>query len=811
MKYIFFIFLFFVSVHTVYAQKTERFTISGFVRDSLTTENLIGATVYNKSNLAGASTNQYGFYSLTLPSGEIDLIYSYVGYYTKTDSFQLRRDTMININLAAGQYLQEVAITADQMSRIQEKTQMSSINVPVVQIKSLPSIWGDTDVMKVLQMMPGIMAGSEGTSGLHVRGGSPDQNLILLDGVPIFNASHPLGYVSLFNGDAINNIETYKGGFPARYGGRVSSVLDISMKEGNMQKFRGEICYAISGKIIFEGPIVKNRTSFIITGRRTLFDLLYGLVDNYANGKGKDTKTGVVDFVFLSGPGSIKKNNDYFYDLTAKINHKFSDKDRIYLSTYMGGDKFLLISEYKYKLENNSLSISGNDRIQSGLQWGNFMTTFRWNHIFTNRLFSNTTLSFSQYRDHFISKKESKQTYPQDITISDFYELQNHSGIKDWTGKMAFDFIPSPDHYIRFGAGAIYHTYNPGTVSISDTTGNINYGAAKRYAWEYSAYAEDDFRLTERLKANAGLHWSAFHIGDRFYNTLQPRISARYLITPQLSAKASYSRMAQFVHLLSVAFNSIPRDFWVPSTETLRPQQADQIALGLAQNYKEDYEISLEGYYKTLTDVLEYKDGYGLLNMNEKWEQSIVQGTGRSYGMELFVQKKTGAFTGWAGYTLSWTDRHFDELNGGKRFPYKYDRRHDFNIALMQNFGKKKKHEISGSWTFSSGHCMTLPVGIVDAGHPIFHGGSYNTYSYYEYGKRNGYRMKPYHRLDLNIAFVVPFKEGRGLRWGIGLYNAYNRKNPYYVTLERIGGDSYKYVQYSRISILPYFSFQFKF
>jgi len=501
-----------------------KYTISGFARDSLTTESLISATVYNTANRAGASTNQYGFYSLTLPAGEVELVYSYVGYQTKAFSFHLSRDTVINMSLSGGQHLQEVVINATRTTNIQDRTQMSMISVPIAQIKSLPAALGVTDVMKALQLMPGIQSGSEGSSGLHVRGGSPDQNLILLDGVPIYNVSHLLGFVSLFNGNAINNIEAYKGGFPARYGGRTSSVLDISMKEGNMQKFHGEGDIGILwSNLTLEGPIVKDRTSFIVSGRRTYMDLLLAPLMTAVANNTEDT----------NNSGSIHKVGFYFYDLITKINHRFSDKDRIYLSAYMGDDKILAIIDFKNEFEDNTVKVLSTNRSHVGLQWGNFMTTFRWNHIFTNRLFSNTTLSYSRYRDNFISKNDRNLMYDvngQVVTINDFSDFRNNSGINDCIGKISFDYLPTPTHYVRFGAGAIYHTFNPGQVSIRDTTGSSNYGASKRYAWEYIAYVEDDIRLTERLKTNVGLHWSAFRVGVKFYNSLQPRISTRYLI-----------------------------------------------------------------------------------------------------------------------------------------------------------------------------------------------------------------------------------------------------------------------------------------
>jgi len=805
-----------------FAQRVPRFTISGFMRDSLSTESLISATVYNKPNLAGTSTNQYGFYSLTLPAGNVELVYSYVGYNTQTLSFQLRRDTVININLSGALHLQEVTITAIQTPRIQESTQMSMVNVPIAQIKSLPAALGETDVMRVLQLMPGIQSGSEGKTGLHVRGGSPDQNLILLDGVPLYNVSHAYGFVSLFNGDVINNVETYKGGFPARYGGRVSSVIDISTKEGNMQKFQGDFTLStICSRLTLEGPIVKDRTSFIVSGRRTFIDLM--ILPQISSINKMIDEPGYNSPSFLT-QGKIAKLRFNFYDLTAKINHKFSDKDRIYLSAYMGADKMYVINDFKYDHEENGLTISGTDRSHFGLLSGNFVTTFRWNHIYTNKLFSNTTIAYHEYSDHYIKKNYSKRTHtfndvkpPTTFITNDFYELDNNSAIQDWIGKMSFDYFPSPDHHVRFGIDAIYHTFNPGRVFYNDTTGNLNYGASKRYAWEYSAYAEDDIRLTERLKTNIGLHWSAYSIGDQFYNSLQPRISARYLLSPKFSVKASYAKMAQYIHLLPNTYNGWPRDIWVPATETLRPQKANQIALGLAHHYKDDYELSLEGYYKTLTNAPDYKDGFSLINMDEMWEQRILQGSGQGYGMEFFAQKNTGAFTGWASYALSWTDRLFDELNGGKRFPYKYDRRHDLSIAFMQRFerikSKNKKNDIefSATWVLSSGHCFTLPVGIVDAGHPVLHGsGSQYSRQYTEYGERNGYRMAPYHRLDVSITFVKKKKWGE-IRSVYGLYNAYNHKNPHFVKVEKDQRGRYKFMQYSLFPMIPSISAQYKF
>jgi len=532
--------------------------------------------------------------------------------------------------------------------------------------------------------------------------------------------------------------------------------------------------------------------------------------------------------------------NYYFYDLTAKINHRFSEKDRIYLSAYMGNDKFSTRNEFIFAND----SISQNMQQRTELKWGNVTAAFRWNHIFTNRLFVNTTLAYSRYRYNDFLKKESLYIYDrfrfdpltehEDHFIDDrreHYEFLNESGIQDWIGKISFDYLPSPNHYIRFGANAAYHTFKIGANAFYDlkleqikneerlfyeerTIGNIDdFASSDIYAWEYSVYAEDDVKLTERLKTNVGLHWSAFSVGGRFHHVFQPRISARYLINPQLSAKASYSRMAQYLHLLSNSGIGLPTDLWVPSTALLRPQTSDQVAAGLVQNFRESYEISIEGYYKTMNNVLEYREGSGFFS-DSGWEQRVVQGTGRSYGVELFTQKKTGSLTGWIGYTLSWTDRLFDELNNGKRFPYKYDRRHDISIAATKRFGRMI--EMSGVWVFGTGNSLTPPVGIYHATDPlILYESHYWPNSYYDYGERNSFRMNAYHRLDLSVAFTLQVKRIEH-KLVAGAYNAYNRKNPFYIDVEIVRHfdplrEQYKFVQYSLLRIIPSISYQFKF
>jgi outer membrane cobalamin receptor len=789
-----------LTLFQAFSVQAQKYTISGYVKDSLSSEALIGANIHNRLNLSGASANSYGFYSLTLPAGNVELMYSYVGYNTALQQFHLQKDTVINVYLGSSTYLQEVTVTTGKANRIQDITQMSAVTVPVAQIKALPALLGETDVMKVLQLMPGVQSGGEGTGGLYVRGGGPDQNLILLDGVPLYNVSHLFGFLSVFNADAINHVELFKGGFPARYGGRASSVVDVNMKEGNMQQFHGEGSIGlVSAKMAFEGPIIKDRTSFIVSARRTYIDLL------------------LKPFIASQNKNSNDKYDSgyYFYDVTAKINHRFSANDRIYLSLYMGDDKFYSENEY----QDNSSRKSEND---SQLAWSNIVTAFRWNHIFTNKLFGNTTFTYSRYL--FRTDMESWDTYEKwddpfnpsvpPHMVTDYYAAKYNSGINDWSGKIVFDYLPSPDHHVRFGGGAIHHTFNPGALAYTEINSTQQFGQGKIRGWEYNAYAEDDIRLTGRLKANIGLHWSGFSVRDAFYSVLQPRFSARYLLTDDMSLKASYSRMAQYIHLLANSNIGLPTDLWVPSTDLLRPQTSHQAAFGLARNFREEYEISLEGYYKTIDNVLEYKEGASFLNPDTDWEKRVLQGEGRSYGLELFVRKNVGTFTGWLGYTLSWTDRRFEQLNEGKRFPYKYDRRHDISLALLKRFGKKI--ELSGVWVFGTGNSISLPVGVYQLSNPVSAAVDQN--KYYDFGERNGYRMNPYHRLDLSISFLKQTKWGER-RWIVGVYNAYSRKNPFYIDVQHkekqiYNGQTYQkyeYLQYSLFPIIPSVSYQFKF
>jgi outer membrane receptor for ferrienterochelin and colicin len=767
-----------------YAQK---FTINGSIKDSKTGEHLIGATIFNPKTQQGTTTNVYGFYSFTQPRDSVLIRISYVGYEPVLLKFLLSRDTTINIGLAYGTTLKELVVEGNADDRIQETTRMGTIEVPLQQIKSLPAFLGEVDVFKVLQLLPGVQSGSEGSSGLYVRGGGPEQNLILLDGVPVYNASHLFGFFSVFNADAVNRVELIKGGFPARYGGRLSSVIDINMKEGDANKFKAEGSVGIvASRLTLEGPIVKGKTSFIISGRRTYIDALAS------------------PFIRIASDGE-ERGGYYFYDLNAKINHRFNEKNRLYLSAYSGKDKAFAKSKYTYSFGDTVGSSSSEEHLRLG--WGNITTALRWNSIITKKLFSNVTATYSRYQ--FLVQADSKETQrTHDSTSVEFVHSEYGSGIRDFALKVDFDYLPSPNHFIRFGGQAIYHRFTPGVLSYRSTdVQDTTLGADVTDAKEFFAYVEDDVLITHRLKMNIGIHASGFSVENRFYKSLQPRVSGRYLISSDVALKASYARMTQYIHLLSNAGIGLPTDLWVPATATVGPENSYLTSLGAAYNYKNQYEASVEGYYKAMDGLIEYKDGADYLDVENDWQNKVEVGKGESYGAEFFVQKKTGKISGWIGYTLSWTNRTFENINRGESFPYRYDRRHDIKIAAVYQW--KQNREFSLTWVYGSGSAVTLPKSVYEKGYenpsPGIRG---EMYEYY--GDRNSFRMRAYHRLDLSYTTTKKTKWGER-SWSIGAYNLYNRRNPFFMDITGQSRRDPKFVQYSLFPIIPSIAYRFKF
>lgn len=791
MKNIFFVIAFSFLFNLAFAQ---RYTISGYISDIKTGEKLISASVYDTISKKGAITNNYGFYSLTLPEGKVALIVSYVGYSFKTDFFELKSNITKNLALNPTIELNEVEVVAERETKHVESSQMSITQLPIQTIKSLPVFFSEADILKTIQLLPGVQSGGEGTSGLYVRGGGPDQNLILLDGVPVYNCDHLFGFFSVFNSDAIQNVTLIKGGFPARYGGRLSSVLDIRMKEGNLNEFHGTFSIGlISSKFMIEGPLAQKKSSFIVSARRTYIDLLAQPI--------------------IRSMGDGTSGGYYFFDVNSKLNYVFSDTNRLFLSIYWGNDK--AYSKYKDKYIDQGISYENKEKASLG--WGNVIAAVRWNHLFTPKLFSNVTATFSRYRFQVGMESNTKQNNNGNISNSSF-AYQYYSGIYDFAGKIDFDYHPSPNHNIIFGVSEIYHTFSPGVNVFKGEENNdpstkidTSFGNSNIYAHEIALFFEDDININALFKANIGLHQSMFSVRNKFYTNTQPRLSIRYLMHEKWSLKAAYTQMNQYINLLSNSGIGLPTDLWLPSTDRIKPQASQQWALGLFNVPAKGYEASIELYYKTMKNLIEYKEGATFFSEGESWEDKIEMGKGWAYGAEFFIKKNKGKTTGWIGYTLAWSWRKFDHLNFGKAFPYRYDRRHDISIAITHTLDEK--FDIGAVWVYGTGNAVSLPI----EQYPMIEFPSMPQYNYdYQennvqyYDGRNGFRMPAYHRLDLSFNMHKKLKKATRT-WSIGIYNVYNRKNPYYLYFGYDEQGRKRLTQISLFPIIPSFSYSLTF
>ncbi|UOQ67029.1 TonB-dependent receptor [Hymenobacter volaticus] len=682
--------------HAQQPAATSKITISGYVRDGATGENLIGVAVVNPGSGQGTATNTYGFYSLTLlATDSVRLVASYLGYERARWAAAATRNVTHDFRLrASNNELADVEVVGSRQERIEQSTRMGTINVPITQIKNLPKLFGETDVLKVLQLLPGVQSGGEGQSGLYVRGGSPDQNLILLDGTPVYNAAHLFGFFSVFNADALNNVELIKGGFPARYGGRLSSVLDISMKEGNMQEFHGEGAIGIvASKITLEGPIKKDTASFIVSARRTYLDVL---AQPFIKSQ-------------LSAEGTKGSVGYFFHDLNAKLNWKLGSRDRLYLSGYTGYDKFYA------RMRDKEDTAEDYSRTEANLGWGNLTAGLRWNHIVNDQLFMNTHFTYSKYQFN-VGEEDEHRYNEQGESRTDKFSLRYLSNIRDFSLKTDFDYTPTPDHYIRFGGQYTLHSFRPGALTSKDNFSDLESqlkSGTRTMASEMGLYAEDDYRLTDRLKVNGGLRLNGFAVEGKFYSSVEPRVAARFLLTEDWALKASYARTAQFIHLLTNSGIGLPTDLWVPATNQIKPQRAQQVSVGAARTLRfkdEDYELSFESYYKPMRNLVEYREGASFLGtVDSDWESKVTSGKGWAYGGEFFIQKKSGRTTGWIGYTLAWSKRRFPDLNQGRIFPYKYDRRHDISVVAIHKFSPT--FTLSGTWVYGTGNATTLSQG----------------------------------------------------------------------------------------------------
>ena len=794
MRKYFVLFLLLVS-QAAFSQNKNTITVSGLITDAASGETLIGAGATVGKD--GAVTNNFGFYSLSVPksSRKVEISYSYVGYTTQTISVPALKDTTVNVTLVSGASLQEAVVTAQKESGI-EATKMSAIEVPIAAIKSAPALFGEADVLKTIQMLPGVQGGTEGFSGLYVRGGGPDENLLMLDGIPIYNAEHMLGIFSVFQPEAVKKITLYKGAFPARYGGRISSILDVRTNDGNLYETHGSFGISmISDKVHLEGPLWKGKTSYSISGRGMHTLLL----------------TPILKLTGFDG-------NYFFYDLDAKLTHRFSDRDRLYFNVYNGLDDFYYKNTDDYSNGMTGGAITENQNL--GIRWGNTVAALRWNHVMSPKLFANTTVAFNRYKMKMGSDLVSKEVQPNGTIDNNQYNFDYRSGMRDWVAKVDFDYTPTPSQQVKFGAEYTFHTFIPETLTTFaqetsggevqlDTTINMKSNAAQ-IGHEANLYIEDDIRLGSRVTLNPGLHASLFGTQGKTYWSLEPRMSAKVNFTQDWSAKASYSRMSQYVHLLSSSQLSLPIDLWVPITKNIRPETSNQYSLGLYYNGIPGWEFSLEGYYKSINNVLEYKEGVAFLFDSSGWENKVEVGSGRAMGLELFIEKTMGRTTGWLGYTLAKSDRLFPTINHGERFPYRYDRRHNINLVVNHKFNEK--FDLSATWNYASGGVTTLPERTIVMMSPT------GDLRYSDLvTSRNNYRLPSSHTLNLGFNFHKKHNRGEGI-WNLSVYNAYNHMNPSLVLKENdttsimtqnpdgtISWERASEVRLKKITLLPFF------
>jgi hypothetical protein len=771
---------------TLGATAQTKYTISGYVRDSASGETIIGATVSIPRSGRSVTSNQYGYYSITLEEGVYTLTVSHVSYFTGNYAINLRSNQQENFGLQSkSAAMSEVVVYSRRRDANVKNTQMGKIDLSMAQVKDIPAFLGEVDILKTIQLLPGVRNAGEGNAGFYVRGGGPDQNLILLDDAVVYNTGHLFGFFSIFNSDAIKNASLVKGGMPAQYGGRLSSVLDVAMKDGNNQKFTGEGGIGlIASRLSLQGPIVKDKASFMVSGRRTYIDVLMKpFISKDANGAG---------------------SGYYFYDLNAKVNYRFSDKDRLYLSGYFGRDNFNFV--------NKKRSFSAN------IPWGNATATLRWNHVFGPRLFANTTLVYNDYKFDFKAAQND-------------FQIGLASGIRDGNLKVDFDYFPSPKHRLKFGGQSTYHKFIPNQISgRQDSVVFTPANAEIKYALENALYIQDDWEISDRLKINYGIRWGQFsQLGPykkfrrdedqnkldsvvyrrnqlvEAYNGFEPRATVRYQLDSVSSVKASVTRNLQYIHLVSNAGTTLPTDLWVPSTYRVKPQVSWQYAAGYFRNFKDNqYETSLEVYYKDMQNQIEFEEGYQP-NVGDP-EEHFVFGHGWSYGAELFVNKVRGRFTGWIGYTLSWTWRQFPDINGGERYPAKYDRRHD--LSLVGTYEINRSWKVGGVFVYGTGNATTLPERFYVI----------NGVLTQEYSKLNQYRLKPYHRMDLSATYTPVPKRPRKFTssWVFSVYNVYSRLNPYFLYFDQEGspynGDlKVQAKQVSLFPIIPAVTWNFKF
>ena len=749
-------------------------TVSGVIKDAENGETLIGATVQAVGLDKGNVSNEYGFYSFTVPAGtdSVTLRFHYIGYETVLRTVKASGTLRLNVTLRSqGSLLEEVVIQANSFEDRVRSTEMSVTTIGSKEIKALPALFGETDIIKILQLKPGFTPGSEGTTGLFVRGGNSDQNLIVLDEAVVYNANHLFGFFSTFNSDAVKDLKVYKGGFPAQYGGRLSSVIDVRMKEGNNQRFSGSGGLGlIASRLTLEGPIQKNKSSFIVSGRRTYADIITKQI-NKANA-GKEDYNPIPDY--------------YFYDLNTKVNFTLSEKDRLFLSGYFGRDVF------GFK----------NETFNFRFDWGNTTGTARWNHVFGPRLFANTTFTYSDYR------------YKIENILQGF-SFKLGSNVKDANTKVDFYYQPSNRHTVRFGANATYHDFVVGRLKAGSDDGRVNFEAGQNFnGMEYGAYLADEWAITNRLKVNYGGRFSAWSNQPAFYANFEPRVAANYSFNNNFSLKASYSRMNQYVHLLASSGLSLPTDIWYPSTKLIKPEVSDQVAIGTTYLIRDNILITWEAWYKWLQNSVDFKDGAELFG-NDDLENELTIGKGYAFSpLELEIEKKEGRLTGWIGYTLAWVRRgDFPDINRRAYFPPRFDTRHNLSVVALWELSKR--WQITATWVYTSGYVSWLPSGRFTFQDVT---GAPRQFLVPIYGDRNTYRYPAYTRADLGVVWKFNSRRIQS-DLTLSVYNATDRRNPYFIYLDAETtktplGDvptAIKAKQVSLFPILPSLTWNFKF
>lgn len=772
------LFLFLVFVIAVASARAQRVTVCGHITDSLSRETLIGATARVLGSLDGTTSNSFGFYSLTLPAGEVVLSYSYSGYQPTELRLSLKRDTVINVSLRAKDLMREVVVEADRTDAGLYATGMGITDVSVSQIEHTPSLLGETDVIRTLQLLPGVQSGMNGMAGLYVRGGAGDENLIMLDGVPIYKVDHLFGFFSVFTPEAMKKVTFYKSSFPARYNGRLSSIVDVRTRDGDMQNYHGTASIGLlSSRLNFEGPIIKDRTSFSLSARTSYWSWVARPF------MPKDSKFGYT-----------------FYDLNAKLNHRFSDRDRLYLSFYQGQDR--LKSDYEDHWGDHG---EYTERYGDRMYWGNTLASLRWNHIFTDQLFANATVSTNNYK----MRLKSYDNLAEPSGAADNASSKYNSSIHDLTAQIDFDYDPRPQHRIQFGAAYTRHNFRPETSSnqlIQSSAGKVLIDTAyimparKIPADEAMVYAEDNWRVTRALHLTPGLAYTLFHVDGTTYSALQPRLSLRWQAAEAWALKAAYSEMAQYIHLLTSMPIAMPTDLWVPITRNIKPERASQFSLGAYFTGLKGWEMSAEGYYKNLRNVLEYRDGMSFFGFSGSWENLVAVGTGRAAGLEFLLRKTSGRTTGWLAYTLAKSTRKFSRdsgVNDGHRFPFTFDRRHTLNLVVNHKFSQRL--DLDGTWMFHSGEAATLATqkGIVmnpDDG---------SLKEVYYVPSRGNYRLPCSHTLSLGLNIRKQLKCKAERTWNISLYNAYNAMNPTLVYRKEDNVGNYRHDKLTKYTLLP--------